>query len=441
MTPYIYNCVKKTNEKIKARFCMPGHIGKEIGMEFDTALKYDLTELIGTDNLNNPSGVILKSLENAKEISGATSAAFITSGASIGIKAMLFLASRNKKIIVDRFSHHSVIDGIALSKITPIFTKPRYRENTAIPTPPTKSDIKELILKNKDVNSVIITTPNYYGIDADLAGIYEVCQQYGKKLLVDNSHGTHYLFLKNPPYKIAKVCDMWVNSAHKTLPILTGGAILFSNYIKREELTNAISLFSTSSPSFLTLASLDFGLCFCDKNRNKFEKVIENTNRIKEKLTKIGYKVVECSDKLRLVVEMENAEKVLKSLYLKGIAIEMADEHNLVLIISPLIQYNELNLLAKELKLLYNKRSYVTKTPKDFTVVSKMPVNTAMFSESEVMSIDKAIGEISAECVTVYPPSVPIIVPGELLTKEVIGIIKTRAKKSEIRVVKKDNSL
>ena len=445
--PFLYNGIKDFGEKKPVRFCMPGHKGKKTGSFLDDAYLYDVTELFSTDNLQNPTGIIKKSEEAASKIYKSGFTCFSAGGASPLVKAAVYLAAGSGKILAQRESHLSFVHGAALSGTEIKWLYGSISEK-GIPYPPKAEAVEKALNSEKEIKAVFITSPNYYGVMADIVNIGKICKLHKALLIVDNSHGSHLMFLKNgEKHPNLQGADIVIDSAHKTLPALTGSALLHINTgeISKEQAKEAILMFSSTSPSYLIMSSLDYAVALCDKTRSKFEKAAENAQKIKSILKEKGFECLEGedTDPLRLTIVTAaagiNSEYANKRLFEKGIACEMADKNSLILILSPQDTYEELLLVANELDLLYNEsgnkknKQSVLNIPRLTTALS---VREAFFAPKEKVLLSKSKGRIIGECITCYPPCVPIAVSGELISDELIEIIREFAPKEEITVIK-----
>lgn len=444
----LYDAVKGFAIKENIRFCMPSHKGKDIGSVFDTVFPYDLTELNETDNLYISNGVIGQAEDLAAKAFKAKSTCFCASGASACVKAMLLLCAKpNDTIIADRMCHHSAVDAMALLDLNPVWLYPDIMDGFGIPAPPTIGGIKKALEIAKNPSCVFITSPNYYGLTADIKEISAFLHEKNTPLLIDNAHGAHLAFIDGgKQHPISQGASLVTDSAHKTLPVLTGGAFLHINTdkITRTEALSAISMFSTSSPSYLIMASLDYARDWAENNTEAFAKTIELCNQAKQQINSIGFSCLdtENSDKLRLTINTStagiNGKKAYDYLYSKGIICEMADYRNIVLIISPLNTKEEFAILINTLQELYNTEKSKETGLLSFPIIktqSAMSIRQAVFSQKKEIEIEKCIGFISGETITVYPPSVPLLVAGEVITEKTAKLINEYTGRKYIKIV------
>ena len=234
---------------------MPGHKGKKYGG--------DITEIHGADVLYSSKGIIAESQKNAAEMFGSYRTFYSAEGSTLAIKAMLALVTEGKekrRILAGRNAHKAFIYGCALLDIIPewIFPDTFYDICTCEITP---KNVEEALKKCNELPcAVYITSPDYLGVQTDIEGISKVCRAYEVPLLVDNAHGAYTAFLEKSEHPLHLGADMCCDSAHKTLPVLTGGAYLHISENGKKYACgaqNALALFASTSPSYLILSSLD----------------------------------------------------------------------------------------------------------------------------------------------------------------------------------------
>ena len=276
-----------------SRFHMPGHKGKE----FLGAEPWDITEIDGADVLYSANGIIEESEDIASSLFQTAHSFFSAEGSTLAIKAMLLLAAQNAGetplILAARNAHKAFIYGAALLDIEVEWLYPEpftHLCHCEISAKVLKSHLQNM--KRKPC-AVYITSPDYLGHTADIRALSQVCKEFSLPLLVDNAHGAYLNFLSPSRHPIALGADMCCDSAHKTLPVLTGGAYLHiskqtpSHYT--ENARNALSLFASTSPSYLILQSLD--LCnhyLSDGYREKLKTCIHRIDALKSKMTEKG---------------------------------------------------------------------------------------------------------------------------------------------------------
>ena len=422
----IVDFVRGYMESGTARFHMPGHKGKTmLGPE-----PFDITEIGGADVLYSAEGIIAQSEDNASSLFGTAHTFYSAEGSTLAIKAMLMLASsRTPKgerplIFAGRNAHKAFIYGVALLDIDVEWLYPENAEHLCA------CDIDARILENHLTASqrkpcaVYITSPDYLGRIADVRSLADVCNRFGVPLLVDNAHGAYLGFLNENLHPIALGAFMCADSAHKTLPVLTGGAYLhISKNAPQEFLENArhaLSVFASTSPSYIILQSLD--MCnryISDGYRARLASFISNVEEVKKKFSEIGFKC-EKSEPLKIVINATKygytGDDIGDYLRASGIEAEFCDEEYLVLMLTPENSDSDL------LRLVHSFEALPVKSPIEVSSApikkgrAVMSIREAMFARSEIVSAKESEGLICALPTVSCPPAIPIAVSGEVIT-------------------------
>ena len=440
----IYDFVREYSSSESVRLHMPGHKG--VGRLGCEAL--DITEICGADVLYSATGIIGESEDNASRLFGSGKTLYSTEGSTLAIKAMLALATKGKGehplLLAGRNAHKAFLYSAALLDfdIEWLYSK----ENGHVCSSGiTADDVKEAVLslERKPV-AVYITSPDYLGNVLDVKSIAEVCDEFDIPLLVDNAHGAYLAFLEPSQHPISLGATMCADSAHKTLPVLTGGAYLHIAREKEELIKEsewAMSIFASTSPSYLTLESLD--LCnqyLSDGYKDRLSAFIERVSLTKQSLKNMGYDVVD-TEPLKIVISALERDysgfELAEHLSTRGIELEFSDRDFAVMMLTP--ENGEGALLALERALFEFdskdrccKRKYIPAQTRPKTAIS---IRNAVFSKSETIPSDRALGRICATPTVSCPPAVPVIVSGEVVDASVIETLKYYGL-SEISVVK-----
>lgn len=438
----IYDFVKEYSERDVARFHMPGHKGRgPLGIE-----RFDITEITGADTLYSADGIIEESENYASGLFGTAHTFYSTEGASLVIKAMLALAASGKKrakIIAARGAHKSFVYAAALIDADIVWCFPENASHIC-DTSVSAATFARAIDENPDAVALYITTPDYLGNISDVKGIADECKKRGVKLLVDNAHGAYLNFLPESLHPISLGADMCCDSAHKTLPVLTGGAYLHvSKSAPREYLDSArymLSVFASTSPSYLILESLD--LCnkaLADGFRESLSRTVNKVAELKIKLKSAGFSVAE-TEPLKIVINTAeygySGEEIMLYLRERNIEIEFFDGEVIVLMPSPSNTDDDLSLLASALLSLPRRSSIaLRKIEIPTSPVVKASVREAIFSSHELIPCRDAVGRVCASPTVSCPPAVPIVVSGEVIQEEHIPIFE-KYKVEKIEVVK-----
>lgn len=444
--PLIDGIMKYISEK-NSLFCMPGHkqgkgfLCTDEGKKFyDNLIKFDLTEVDGLDNLHHAEGIIKEAEERLSSFYGTKKSYFLVNGSTSGNLAMIFACfNEGDKVIVERNCHRSIFNGIIMRKLKPVYIKNDFNYKMNAPLAIDEEYFLKLLDENIDAKGVIITYPNYYGVCCNLEFIAGEAKKRGMKVIVDSAHGAHFGLCEELPKSAVKLgCDMVVMSAHKTLPSLTQTAYLHlcSDEIEVDKLDFYVSSFLTTSPSYVFMASMDYARFYIEeKGYSEYKKLINICNKYAEKIDKIrGMHILneadlnnknQSIDKTRFVINVCKGYSGFKLYnYLKEnfIQPEMCDSQNVILIFSPFNCEEEFKKLY-EVLIKCNIEELEDKSfdLKELSIPSmEMAPGDVLNSKKEVMDIYEAEGEICADAVVPYPPGVPIIMPGEVISKEII---------------------
>ncbi len=406
---------------------MPGHNGSG-----SIPLHYDVTELPGTDILHAPAGIIKDAQLNAGVAFGALHTFFLVNGSSVGLHALVMAACRRgDTLIVDRSCHISVINALVLNDIKPVYVYPRFNAEFGINGAIDPADISDAYTQNPLAKGVLLTSPSYYGVCADLAAIAEITHSFGGVLLVDEAHGAHFAFGDCMP-RTALYCgaDGIVQSVHKTLPCITQGAVLHlgSGRIRAEAIGDALKMLQTTSPSYLIMMSIDNAVCEMQRNgRALLAKTVRRCEALRRKLNASGkFKCFESDDPTRLVIfagkSAAAVERKLRTLH--HIGVEMCDGANLVLIAKAATKGSDFDRLDAALSGIASglpplEALRFDPPPRTSAPMSPAEAYYAGFVEAAPKD---AVGRIAARAVYRTPPCMGIVVPGELITGEIAAL-------------------
>lgn len=429
---YFVNGYKNSD---KMRLHMPGHKGAEfLGMEAD-----DITEIDGADVLYNAKGIIKESEENAAKLFDTAKTLYSAEGSSLSIRAMLYLAMLRAKengkkpiIAAARNAHKVFMTAAALLDFEIAWIFPENGENI-ISCEITAEYLEAFLSGMSELPcAVYITSPDYLGSIADIKGLSAVCKKHGVLLLVDNAHGAYLNFLPENSHPIALGADICCDSAHKTLPVLTGGAYLHISKNAPEMLCenaeNAMSLFASTSPSYLILQSLDAANAYLENGyRERLADYIKRVSALKEKLADAGYGIIG-SEMLKITLAPKKygytGNELAEILSQNGIECEFADPDFTVLMLTPENGAECLETLKKILCSLGKREEIAEKPPVIAAAKRAMSPHEAVFAESEEIEIEKSLGRVLASVAVNCPPAIPIVVCGEIIDEAAIMCFK-----------------
>lgn len=427
MNTPIRDFINEYIESAPLRLHMPGHKGKNYsGFE-----KFDITEVDGADDLYGANGVIAQSEKNASKLFGARTF-YSTEGSSLAIKAMLFLAIKHAKetglapiIAAGRNAHKSFINAAALIGFDVSWIYSPTDENY-LTCKITAKSLSEFLDGQKTAPcAVYLTSPDYLGNVTDVKEIAKVCKARNVLLLVDNAHGAYLKFLQPSLHPIDLGADMCCDSAHKTLPCLTGGAYLHlsKNLPQRivAQVKDAMALFGSTSPSYLILQSLDIlNAYLADGYKEKLINYAKKVDALKRELCAVGY-VLSGNEPLKITVSTKpygytgkEFNQILKN---KGIVCEFYDRDYTVLMLTPDIN---LDRLKDALLSIPKKEKIETFPPKLNRPIKVTDIRQATLSTCEKISVKEAKGKILASASVSCPPAVPILVCGEKIDDDAI---------------------
>jgi arginine/lysine/ornithine decarboxylase len=422
----IYDFVKAYADSKAVRFHMPGHKGRgALGFE-----QYDITEIKGADVLYSADGIINESENNLTSLYGTAHSFYSTEGSTLAIKAMLAIVSERKSgerpfILAARNVHAAFVRAAALLDLDVGFIYSE-REGHLCECKISADEVREAIVSSKKKPcAVYVTSPDYLGNMLDIRGISRVCSEFEVPLLVDNAHGAYLRFLPENLHPISLGAAMCADSAHKTLPVLTGGAYLHISKDHAEyadKARRALSLFASTSPSYLTLSSLD--LCnktLAEEYPEKLLKIVNKTLQIKAKIVELGFFVAE-SEPLKIVVGA--GESFAEHLRSCGIEPEFSDKDYTVLMLTPDNEEMDFDLLISAFSSFEGERAFSAVSPSPGYHERELSVREAVLSPGEIIDVNDAEGRICASPTVSCPPAVPIVVSGEKITGEDVRLFK-----------------
>jgi arginine/lysine/ornithine decarboxylase len=462
-TPLLDTLLDHARRKVIS-FHTPGH---KNGRGIDPRLKsftgknvyyMDVTVFPEVDSLHDPTGPIKKAQDMMAKAYGVQNSFFLVNGSTVGNIAMFLAACRpGNSVIVSRSSHKSIMSGIILAGVWPIWIQPKIDQNLDIIFNSSPEEIEEALNRYPECKAVFITSPTYNGVTTDLFKIAEMCHKRGKILLVDEAHGPHLKFHKDLPVSGVEVgADLCVQSTHKILSALSQGSVLHYNskLIDVNRVRKVISLLQTTSPSYLTLASLDLardqavtqGEAMLDKVIKAAEYGRKRLNTLekihcftRDEIRKLGYDL----DVTKLTINVTRTgysgyeiEDILAKEY--NIQVDCADIFNLIAIMGIGSDKDDVQALVNALADIEKKyhgaqQNWSLQLPSLATEMVMMPRDVFLAAKIKRVPLSKAAGQIAAQALTPYPPGIPVVIPGERITKEICDYLMDLSAK-DIRV-------
>ncbi len=462
----LFEALNRHHRQDPVSFHVPGHKSRslfspEADSFFEHIYKIDLTELSGLDDLHHPEGAIREAQELASACFGAEQSWFLVGGSTVGNLAMIHsLCAQGELLIVQRNAHKSVIHGLMLAGASAAFISPRIDEASGTACGVTADDVRAALQRYPEAKGVLLTNPSYYGYSTELRTICEQAHALGKVVLVDEAHGAHFGFHQALPESALQAgADAVVQSTHKMLPAMTMGAMMHvrGERIDRQRLQWYLSVLQSSSPSYPILASLDLArLAVAHSGNARLELALQAAADFQMQAAELPWlytevrtssRAFESRDPLKLVLHDRTGTlsgfRLLEALRQYGCMAEMADLVNvlavfgfhsdprdaerLVQALAKISDHYELG--RKELKpqvtnnITTNFHLSSNHHPLDFCRDGLKPYERSSIR----LTWEQAKGRIAAETVIPYPPGIPVVLPGERVTAEVIEMIKLLA--------------
>ncbi|EWG11787.1 aminotransferase class I/II-fold pyridoxal phosphate-dependent enzyme [Cytobacillus firmus] len=444
-------------KKEPVQFHIPGHKkGAGIDPEFreyigDNALAIDLINIGPLDDLHQPKGIIKEAQDLAAEAFGADKTFFSVQGTSGAIMTMVMaVCGPGDKIIVPRNVHKSVMSAIVFSGATPIFIHPEIDENLGISHGITTESVSKALELHPDAKGILVINPTYFGVSADLKKIVEIAHSYNVPVLVDEAHGVHIHFHDELPLSAMQAgADLAATSVHKLGGSMTQSSILNmkGNLVSAKRVQSILSMLTTTSTSYLLLASLDVARKrLATEGKELIQKTIDLAQSIRRRINEIdrlycvGEEILETKaahdyDPTKLIISVKelgmngfDVENWLREHH--NIEVEMSDLYNILCIVTPGDSEREADILVSALAELANERKGNTEKLETQVLLPDIPVlsltpRDAFYADTELVPFDESEGRIIAEFIMVYPPGIPIFIPGEIITGENLRYIKT----------------
>ncbi|GFZ30523.1 arginine decarboxylase [Clostridium zeae] len=437
-------------------FHVPGHKkGVGIDEEFknfigENPFKIDVTVFKLVDSLHHPTGPIKKAQELAADAYGSDASFFSIHGTSGAIQAMIMsVVSQGDKIIVPRNVHKSITAGIILSGAVPVFMQPELDKKLGIAHGVTPETVKRVLEENKDAKAVLIINPTYYGVATAIKEIADIVHSYDIPLIVDEAHGPHLKFNEKLPMSAMEAgADICAQSTHKIIGALTQCSLLQvkSNYIDPARVQQVLNLLQTTSPSYILMASLDCARRQIALNGEELlDKTIDLANYARTEINKIngfycfgeeilGRPGVVALDPTKITITCRDLgitgyelDMILSNKY--HIQMELSDLYSVLAVGSFGDTKQSIDKLLHALREISDEYSSKGKVRPDFLDIPSIPESVliprdAFNSRKESILLRDSIGKVSGEFLLAYPPGIPLLCPGEIITEEIIKYVE-----------------
>lgn len=476
----IYNKLKEDFDSKMISFSMPGHkygrIFSRLGYtgKVESFYKLDTTEIIGTDNLHDASGIILKSQENTKSIitdSDRYNLKYLVNGSTCGIEAAICsVLGENEKIIMGRASHKSAYNALVVSGGIPVYAKEVVSDDGVL----IGCDVDDMlakIAKNKDAKCVLVTRPTYYGMNVNIERIIKLAHSYKMTVIVDEAHGAHMGLFKGTSFEDKNLssvdfdADIVVQSVHKSLPSLTQSSVMLvnNNFEYMNKLNSTLSIFESSSPSYVLMMGTEIAYDIYSKYGNELMKeLINNIDVFKKGLKK--FRVFKSDDPTKVFINTidhgfngYDFAKLLRYKY--NIQVELSNYSGILLLCSiantredfialkdALEDILKNNFIGLDLNFFEDnplRDKYEIKSINESERIDlKLPISTpevvmtpreAFYSKKKPVDIKDSIGMVSGEFVVPYPPGICVLAPGERIDEDMVEFLD-RAKDLDIEI-------
>lgn len=455
----LLDAIREHLQKDPLALHVPGHkmgrgLPDELAIWLGQSGKLDLTELPGLDDLHQPEGVIKMAQQLAAETFRSDESFFLVGGSTAGNLAMILTVCRpGDTILIPRNAHKSVHHAVMLAGARPVYLYPDVDERFGIPTAVQPEEVRRALEKHPEAVAVLITSPTYQGVCSDLAAIAQEVHRRSQLLLVDEAHGAHFSFHDELPMSAIEAgADLAVQSTHKMLGSLTGSAMLHGKggRYDRDRLRMMLGMIQTSSPSYLMLLSLDAArFQFAQDGHHLLDRALRAIAGRKKEISEIAgidlYQpaadVIARIDPFKWWVQVERlgisgyeAEDWLRKN--TGIFVEMADDRHLLAVFSYADTDKQLRRLLDGLRLLSAvyaggngrrrtaKSLSIHKNVKNFHLEQVLLPKDALHSSRQHVKLEVARGQVAAEPVIPYPPGIPVILPGERYSTELVQYLQ-----------------
>lgn len=451
-------------------FHMPGHkrqLKTEWIREFPNPFSVDITEIEGFDNLHHAEGILKESMEWAASVYGADHTFYLVNGSSCGIlSAICGTACVGGRILMSRNCHKAAYHGAYLQQLQTEYLYPQVIEELGIQGGILPEDVEKYLKEQEDIQAVLIVSPTYDGIVSDISAIAEIVHRYGIPLIVDEAHGAHFSFGNGvrpehsletdfPKSALELGADLVIQSVHKTLPSLTQTAVLHvrDGLVDLERIKQYLSIFQTSSPSYLFMAGIEECIWYMDgEGRKQLEHFGERLKQVRTELSLMkrlklagaelsGSKGVYTVDPSKIVVSskgsgISGAELMQRMREIYGLELEMCGADYVVAITTLMDEEEGLQrlvqaFLAEDTRLASETEGFSAAGSSSFSgtdpaaagfpiPVVAVTVFQGISEARKTVELKDSAGLISGEFIYLYPPGIPIVAPGEILTDQVV---------------------
>lgn len=433
----LYDALKAYAASSPARYHMPGHKGKLLPVpDLASLAPLDVTELPLTGNLYTAGAPFDEAQRLWAEVFGFEFCQFLTGGSTMGIHTGLALCAKpGSRVLIDRGCHRAVFHALALLDLEPVYLERPWLSGENLTGPISPETVERQLGRNPDIKTVCITSPTYAGVLSNIGAISRMVHARGGRLFVDGAHGAHLPFLGLAPFWGA---DCVVVSAHKTLPAMGQSALLFASGFAPDRVRQMASVFGTSSPSYPMMASLDVCREWMEKwGVQKYERTAVRVAELRKNFLSLRPGHGLSLDPTRFVLKVKNGPAFARSLEERGVYPEMEDGGHVVLICTAQDSGGDFLRLERALEELRERMGECPPIPAPPLPQKVISPRRALFAPGKVRLLRDCEGEIAASQIAPYPPGVPVVAPGEQITKKELAYLREIGYNmlSEVRIV------
>lgn len=449
-------------------FHMPGHKRNMSGCELENAYHIDITEIDGFDNLHHAEGILLEAMNRASELYQSEETYFLVNGSTGGILSSISATVKKRgKILLARNCHKAAYHAVSLRELQPVYLYPPIQDKFGVYDSLNTQDVVDALDKDSDIEAIFFTSPTYDGVVSDVEKIVTLAHSRGIPVIVDEAHGAHFGFHEDfPKNSISTGADIVIHSVHKTLPSFTQTALLHvnGNLVDRKKLKRFLGIYQTSSPSYLLMAGIDSCISLVgEKGAQLFRKLSQELDDFYQQCKELKYlKLFQQEDaaygydKSKILISVKDTNMTghdLGQLLLHKYYLQMEMEAPTYVVAIATIMDTEVGFHRLSKALLEIDRTMdVEPQGKTDTGVDEStgeeerrqqnaldmvegirgqaiyPISEAEEREKEEIPFEESENRISGEYIYLYPPGIPIITPGELVTGQIIALVNAYKK-------------
>ena len=444
----LYKKLKKYGKSFVYPFHMPGHKRNMAGHGMEEMASVDITEIEGFDDLHHPKGIFKEAQKRVAALYGAEESCFLINGSTAGIlSAVSGCTKRGGTILMARNCHRSVYNSVCLQELHADYVYPPFVKEFGIQGGISAEQVAYALRENKEIEAVIITSPTYEGVVSDIASIAQIVHQYNIPLIVDEAHGAHFGFDPYfPKNSVKEGADVVIHSLHKTLPALTQSGVIHFNgeLADRRNIKRYLSIYQSSSPSYLLLASMEQCIALLEeRGRALFSSYINRLVTFRKETEKLRHiKIINKDlegkwgiyqyDLGKILISVKNTNRTGREIYKNLLSnyklqMEMAGKEYVLAMTSIMDKVEGMNRLSQALGEIDSSLTVTETKEKELTyerAIIKCSIWKGENSDKKKVSFTESLGKVSGQYVYLYPPGIPLIAPGEEVTKELLDQIR-----------------